>query len=178
MEVREVLETLSGRTSTLEEQEAYARETELVRRDWLSGVGGRPYALVSREVAFARESDGAEGRTDLGSQISSGEDIPGLREVLRELLEREVNITKLDNMVLSMGGGVKREGNETEVTVFFERAVGWPEDWGGEWNPAEVRRCVTLTANHARWRDRRNRRLVALSVRADEIWADTAALDA
>lgn len=127
---------------------------------------------MSREVSSARESDNADGRTDLGLYIARGEDVPGLREILRELLERDVNVTKLGELVTSMGGHLDRDGNETTLTVFFDRAVGWPAEWGGEWSPVEVRRCVVLKANHARWRDRRNRRLVALSVRAEEIWAD------
>jgi hypothetical protein len=168
----EVLKTLAGREVDAREVEAFRIETELVRRDWLSGVGGRPYALVSREVHHAKESDSKDGRADLGRQISSGEDLPGLREVLRELLEREVNDVKLQSLVRALGGSVSREGNETAVTVYFDRAVGWPVEWGGEWSPEEVRRSVYLRANHARWRDRRNRRLVEYRVSLEEIWAD------
>lgn len=168
----EVLETIAGREVDAREIEAFKINTEQVRRDWLCGVGGRPYVLVSREVCHAKESDSKDGRTDLGKQISSGEDLPGLREVLRELLEREVSYTNLESLVRSLGGSVAREGNETIVTVFFDRAVGWPVEWGGEWSPEEVRRSVYLRANHARWRDRRNRRLVEYRVSLEEIWAD------
>lgn len=40
MEFRQVLEALSGREPSDEELETYAKETEAVRRDWMSGIGG------------------------------------------------------------------------------------------------------------------------------------------
>ena len=163
---------MRGGDVTSGEVEAFTRDTERVRRDWLEGVGGRPYAIVSREVCRSRESDNKEGRIDLGAQIAAGEDVPGLREILRELLERDVSVVRLKSLVTALSGSVEQEGNETTVTVFFQRAVGWPDSWGGEWSPFEIRRSVTLVANHAKWRDRRSRRLVEYSVALEELWAD------
>ena len=48
----------------------------------------------------------------------------------------------------------------------------WHTQLGGEANPGETKRLITITTNHAKWRDRRNRRLTHIVIRSHEAWPD------
>lgn len=46
----------------------------------------------------------------------------------------------------------------------------WSTQLGGEANPGETKRLITVTTNHANWRDRRNRRLTSIVIHSHETW--------
>jgi hypothetical protein len=52
--------------------------------------------------------------------------------------------------------------------------VEWPTALGGPAAPNELHRHVKIVANHAKWRDRKVRRLVRVEVSCDEVWPDPA----
>lgn len=128
--------------------------------------------VVRRELSYDRESDEKGARHDLASRLESAKSIPGMEHVLRTLLDKELSQENLLEAVSPWRGVVVQSEPWTQVTLYIDKAEGWQSDWGGPSAPNEIRRVVTLVANHAAWRDRRGRRLVEVLVEADEIWAD------
>jgi hypothetical protein len=121
--------------------------------------------VVQRALVRVRQTDGKNGRSDLAAELDALMSVPALAAVCEALLEQDVDDSKL------VGCEVERSGNTTTVRVCVS-SLEWPDALGGAPCPGETRRVFELTANHAKWRDRRVRRLQALSIDAEELWAE------
>ena len=167
---RQVLERHGG--DGLASSDAFLDRSREVWRGVRDGVGGLPYMVVRRELAYDRESDEKGVRRDLSSYLESAKTIPGMERVLHALLDKDPSPELLQEVVSPWRGAIFHEAPWARVTLNIDKAEGWPSDWGGPCSENEMRRVVTLVTNHAAWRDRRGRRLVEVLVEADEIWAD------
>lgn len=69
-------------------------------------------------------------------------------------------------------GWVVNETEENVLTVSHsDNGAFWPDRYGGAPWPQETARTLTLTIRHAKWRDRRVRRLVGIEVTSTSTWA-------
>lgn len=152
------LEEACGPEIARSAEQYWKRTTEL----WESLTGEA--VVLQRTLLVARQTDGKEGRTDLAGELEAMMAVPALAAVCDAMLEQEVVESGLT------GCEVERDGNTTVVRVYVS-SLEWPDELGGPPCPGETRRLFELTANHAKWRDRRVRRLQALRVEAEELWA-------
>jgi hypothetical protein len=130
---------------------------------WSSGKGRA--VLVRRPLVQVAQKDGKEGRVELAAELAALELIPEGDALVEALLGPAVQPDQLTS--------VETNGNETSVTV-TRRMVEWPTALGGPAAPNELHRHVKIVANHAKWRDRKVRRLVRVEVSCDEVWPDPA----
>lgn len=126
--------------------------------------------VVTRTLHAAKQGAGSKGgRADLAAEADALAATGVLDDIADELLSAAP-----DHDWLERAPGVtalERDGNATALTVTCI-AGDWPAVLGGAAGPGEISRTLTLAANHAAWRDRRVRRLCALTVTATEVWPD------
>jgi hypothetical protein len=136
-------------------QDYWARTQALWRE--ASGEG----VIVRRPVLRARQTDGKEGRLDLAVELDALALIPLGEAMCGALLDAETHLEGLDTT---------QQGAVTTLR-FSVRSHEWPDALGGPPSPGEITRHIELSANHAKWRDRRLRRLCAVAVDVEELWA-------
>ena len=134
---------------------------------WAQGRG--PAVLVRRSLVTARQIDRKDGRVDLHDELAALEVLPGADSVIETLLGQDPDLALLQD------AHADRTGNETTVTL-THRSLEWPTALGGPAGPGELHRVIVVTANHAKWRDRKVRRLARVDVSVDEVWPDPSKL--
>lgn len=140
------------------------------RRFWddiAAGSSRRDGVETRRVLAESRQTDSRQGRSDLTSELDafSAGDFAGLVEQLTG--------TRVDWDALGANPFVEsvvRDGDSSTVTLMYSGRGSWDEVLGGGCSRAETGRRFVLGLSHAKWRDRRVRRVVSLSVEAVEIW--------
>lgn len=136
---------------------------------------GRPrgaYVLIERELRSVVQTDTKAARTDLRAELDALEAQAGLTGVLDALLGAEIDDDALLAHVHAFRGSVRRVGADTVVRLVVPVGRLWPLELGGAASMGETARVIELTANHAAWRDRKVRRLRAVTVSAQEIWPE------
>lgn len=166
-----------GRFAELEPQaaeklEKFMEESRRVLRAHRNGEGGVPFSILEVELYQDQQRDDKAGRRDLLEVLNSGFDTPHLGEILQEATGSSPDWSVVEKLSSSWAGTILRDGTRTSLVMKVPNARGWSIFWGGAPAENEVRRRVEIEFNHAAWRDRRVRRLVAVRVVADEIWSD------
>jgi hypothetical protein len=144
------------------------------RRFWddvAAGAVRRDGVETRRVLAENRQTDSRQGRCDLTAELEafSTGDLAGLVE---QLTGTGVNWDEISSN--PMVESVVRDGDASTVTLLYPGRGAWDDVLGGGCSRAETGRRFMLGLSHAKWRDRRVRRVVSLSVEAVEIWPNPA----
>ena len=129
---------------------------------------------VDRQLSYARQSDTKNGRVDLTSQLNALSELPLLGPLVSELTGASPSLGDMSQRFLPLIVTIATTGDESVVLAEFPARQDFPNILGGPHSRGEVSRRFRITVNHAKWRDRRVRRLVAVEVEAIEIWPDPA----
>lgn len=143
----------------------FVDETRQVASDAENGIGGREYVLARRRL-------GAWQQTDKGTKEVLDEHLACVPSQLASLLKEACGSQPDWDEVSGQVVAFEHDGSDTWLVAYFEADGDTAQVWGGPVGELEVRRVATIRVNHARWRDRRSRRLVRVIVEADERWAD------
>lgn len=141
--------------------ERYLAQVEAFRR--------RPsgdYLALQVPLTSARQQDGRDGKVDLTGELEALEGSV-IAPVAETLLAGELDLHLLRTLGACHRIEVETPGparTACHLTVSGTRA--WDRLLGGAAGPDEVARLITIEANHARWRDRKVRRLVAVHTSA------------
>jgi hypothetical protein len=155
---------------------------ESARRLWAhlkeQPISGEVLA-VRRPLVKVHQSDSKrDGRADLRDELAGLEQYGGFHALLDALLGPEVSRTDLEEAAGAWQREIDISGSRVQVKLWVCDPVAWSDAVGGPAGPGEVARIFTLVAQHAPWRDRRVRRLVALNVEAEELWPAVSAAPA
>jgi hypothetical protein len=156
--------------------ERYCCESQAVLRDHLDGVGGRAFVVVRRVVVEHVQRDDANGRSDLAEILEASQTVSLLGWITESLCSTRPDYQAILRKASVWDAQLEQDGVRSVLTLDVPSAKGWPEVLGGSQGARELRRRITLETNHAKWRDRKVRRLVRVRVEADELWADPASL--
>lgn len=141
-----------------------ARSLELYFRYALSGGWRSGPGAVRLETSLvdATQSTTRSCMRDLGAEVAAMEAVPALKGMVKVL----------DSSPPSRIRGCRITSGDAGLTVCTAVLTSpmWPVELGGPPSPFEVGRRFRLTASHARWRDRRTRRLVRLEVASLQEW--------
>lgn len=135
-----------------------------------SGRTGMSGLAVQRELLEVRQSDSSEGREDLTTEFEALR-ASSLGDVVEAVTAANVDWVAIANHPCVKS--VDASGDTTQVVLNYQGRNEWPRELGGTYSRGETARLFTLTLNHAKWRDRRVRRLVSLNVESVEIWPET-----
>lgn len=130
--------------------------------------------LTRRVLTAAVQSDAPGGRRELDDEVRELTALPGVGELIDEILGAEPDVESVSRRGFRLGLTLKKDSkkNMLRVAVRLPGRAVWSETLGGAHSPGEFHRVLELRVSHAKWRDRRSRRLVALTVWAEEIWPD------
>lgn len=152
-----------------------ARYWQRCREFWdayAAGATAGPAVVIERRLVTARQSDTRQGRVDLVAPLAALEAAPAIGALVTELTGAAPDLTGLDQRYAPLVVSHIATGDETVVTVEFPARQDFDPVLGGPHARGELRRRFRLTVNHAKWRDRRVRRLVAVDIDAVELWPD------
>jgi len=127
---------------------------------------------VLRPLRRAAQTDSRAGRTDLVSEVDALCSLPVVGPLIEELLGSAPDVDDIvargseSNLSVTVTGT-----NVAEVRFRLPARRPWPAVLGGTVSRGEYEREFTLRISWAKWRDRRNRRLVNVNVDGHEIWA-------
>ncbi len=141
-------------------------------RDHLEGVGGRSFALVRRTVAEHTQRDDGNGRSDLSHIVEQAKGVSLLSWITDSLCGANPDYVDILRKASVWDAQLEQDGVRSVLTLDIPSAKGWPDVLGGSQGVRELKRRITIETNHAKWRDRRVRRLVRVLVESDELWAD------
>lgn len=127
---------------------------------------------VTRPLRRAAQTDSRAGRADLVSEVDALCSLPVVGPLVEELLGSNPDVTGIVARGAEAKLNVTEAGANAAVVRFTLPARRpWPTTLGGAASRGEFEREFALKISWAKWRDRRNRRLVQLSVDGHEIWA-------
>lgn len=123
---------------------------------------GGPQVSLDVTLVDVRQSTSKEAPRDLSGELEALSAVQALRPLL--LL--------LDASPPDAVPGVRVDRTPAGLLRGSVRASSalWPAELGGPPSPREVSRLVRVTASHARWRDRRLRRLVRVEAVSRQAW--------
>jgi len=152
-----------------------ARYWQRCREFWdtyADGATAGPAVLVERRIVAARQSDTRQGRVDLTTHLAALEATPVIGALVSELTGARPDFEDLASRSAPLTVTHCSSGDETVVIAEFPARHDFDTALGGAHSRGELRRKFRLTVNHAKWRDRRVRRLVAVEIDAVELWPD------
>lgn len=154
--------------------ELYQSQTERLWARAASGAGsGERYVTTRRRVADHHQVTGTAGRADLREVFDAVEGLPQIGAVLQVATDTDPVLEDLSEQVGTLDGEVTCPAPGVVVLeVPLVGVAAWPEQLGGPPTPTEIGRTLVLTVRHARWRDRRVRRLARVEVFVEELFAD------
>jgi hypothetical protein len=151
------------------------QESQAVLRDHLGGVGGRPFAVVRRVLVEHVQKDDTSGRSDLAHVLEAADTVSLLDWVLDGMCSTNPAYPDILRRASVWSAQLEQDGVRSVLTLEIPSTKGWPAVLGGSQGTRELKRRITIETNHAKWRDRRVRRLMRVLVEADELWADPTA---
>jgi len=152
---------------------AYAEANQQVARSLESGETIGPWVVVSTPIYVATQQAGtkSKNRGDLVGELAGLREMTDVSDIAEALLASSVNQELLASRGVEF---IECADARTVLRVRIEGRRDWPVSLGGAASPNEIERYVTLSANHASWRDRMVRRLTRVDVVAVELLADPA----
>lgn len=106
----------------------------------------------------ATQSVSGSHKHDLSDEFSDLSSHPLTSAVTAALLAKDPPMDAIAQLTSALDGSMDVNGDEVRVTVTLPLGT-YPETLGGAPWPGETARVITLTARHAKWRDRQVRRL-------------------
>lgn len=125
---------------------------------------------IQRVIVDVKQLDTNKERSDLRSEFNSLIKLPIYGDLIKSALKKDVNWHLLSKDIEALGGSIAQDGLTTIIKFSIPSRVVWDKSLGGEFSRGEISRDFELTINHAKWRDRKIRRLQALKISATEIW--------
>lgn len=152
--------------------EALAAYMEACEKFWANMAAGKevgPYMATRRILAADRQRDNA----DLSEVYEEALELPVVGRGLDTALESEPELRAVDAIAAACGGeAVESQPGEMELSFYVDTAEQWVwgASLGGRPGPGEAVREVRFWVRHAKWRDRKVRRLTRVEVAAHELW--------
>lgn len=131
-----------------------------------------PCITVRRVLREAQQRDNAGGRSDLGAEYEALREVAGVGELLEALTEPVPDPATLERLGSPLMLDLELGEGSATAHITVDARCAWPVVLGGAGSPGEVRRRLTLCTSYAKWRDRRVRRLVQLTVETEELWPE------
>jgi hypothetical protein len=129
------------------------------------------YKKSRRNIYYNKMIDSKTQRTDLRFEIKLLSAIPVAGTMIKELLSANPDISNLESKYSALNLQLRKNKDaSSNISFTLPANKPWPVLLGGNPFPGEVEREFNLKVSWAPWRDRRNRRLVDLSIEAMEIW--------
>ena len=134
-------------------------------------LANRPYKKLKRNIYYNKMIDSKSQRTDLRLEIKLLSAIPVAGLMVKDLLSANPDTTKFESKYSALNLQLsKNKDGSSNISFTLPSNKPWPALLGGNSAPGEFERNFNLKISWAPWRDRRNRRLVELSIFATEIW--------
>lgn len=152
-----------------------SRYWERCRQFWDSYAANHnpgPGVQMERELVRARQSDSADGRRELTTELHALEAVAVLGALVREATGSEPQWQTMAERYEPLFVECANDGDTTRLSVRYPARDDWEDVLGGVHSRGETARVFEIEVSHAPWRDRRSRRLVGVSVHAVEIWPD------
>lgn len=125
---------------------------------------------TEREILNVKQLDTVGARVDLKAEFTELIALPFYGDLVKSALKKEVDWTFLSGEIKALGGTIDQFETTTIITFTLPGRTNWSATLGGEYSRGEIKREFKVTINHAKWRDRKIRRLQALVINAIEIW--------
>ena len=125
---------------------------------------------TEREILNVKQLDTVGARVDLKAEFTELIALPFYGELVKTALKKDVDWSFLSGEIKALGGSMEQFDTTTIITFTLPGRTNWTKILGGEYSRGEIKREFKITINHAKWRDRKIRRLQALSITAVEIW--------
>ena len=143
----------------------------VVKQFWrLGGPRTTPsFTTVRTDVAYVEVANSVD-RADLGWLVDDLVLIPGLAPVVREATSSHPDWDTVAALVTPLGGTVTPDGNTTRITTHIPLSTAVPHSLGGLPLIGQTSRELVMAVNHAKWRNRRARRLTKVSMKVTDAW--------
>ena len=159
----------------------YPEIASSISRYWINSLGlwdsfgkqspNTSYKKSRRNIYHNKMIDSKTQRTDLRFEIKLLSTIPVAGAMIKELLSANPDTSKLESKYSALNLQlIKNKDGSSNISFTLPANKPWPVLLGGNPFPGEIEREFNLKVSWAPWRDRRNRRLVDLSIEAIEIW--------
>lgn len=125
---------------------------------------------TEREILNVKQLDTVGARVDLKAEFTELIALPFYGDLIKSALKKEVDWTFLSGEIKALGGAIEKFDTTTIITFTLPGRTNWSATLGGEYSRGEIKREFKITINHAKWRDRKIRRLQALAISVIEIW--------
>lgn len=151
------------------EREQYLRQNRRFLHLLELGVEPGAWIAVEHDLVSVAQIPSGVLRRDLTDEISAMEEHIELRTVLDAVTGASVQLDRVSDL----GATIEvHDAERTVVRVVVEGRRAWAAVLGGPAPRAEMERSFTIHVRRAPWRDRKNRRVARIDVRATEIHPD------
>jgi hypothetical protein len=136
-------------------------------------VSGRAWARTRGRVVDVKQSTTKGSKADLVAECADLMGLPGVSDLIEECSGSDPSASTCRDLAAALGGSYKPSADGTSAACSFTLAntALLPDSLGGPLWPGEVLRHVEVDLKHAPWRDRRVRRLAAVRVDVEHLWA-------
>jgi hypothetical protein len=134
--------------------------------DLASGLPLADYSLFHRLISSELQDTRKGSKIDLINSLKEIDSDPVLKEVISPLLDPELYQEFAHPYLISK----YIDGLNINVTIEIPGKKDYNYHLGGLSSRAEIGRVFQITISHAKWRDRRVRKLVSVDVYAKELW--------
>lgn len=152
-----------------QERKGLGEYWEKCQQFWADLDAGRepgPWLAVQRQIVDARQRRGEDLVDELEALLRVG----AFGSVVEYFCDNDPDPEKVLRLATDVGGELNDTKLGRELTLVVDGELVWDEVLGGPAGPGEWSRTFRLEVSHAKWRDRRARRLISVQVYADEVW--------
>lgn len=152
----------------------YFEQCSLFWDRYAAGEEAGEAVMARRLLLCAVQSDRPGGRSDLAEEVELLAALPGVGGVIEEILSADPDLDRISRDSLRLGVSMKHDAkrNMLRVAVRMPARGYWDRALGGAHSRGETHRVLELRVSHAKWRDRKSRRLVEMKVWAEEVWPE------
>jgi hypothetical protein len=137
---------------------------------WERGESPGEYIALRREVTRDTQRNTKTVKRDLAGHLDALEALPTIGVLVSAMTDSAPEWDAIVAAGQPFQLSVERDGDRTWASFWVENAGVWARELGGKRSLGEVRRCLKLRIEHAKWRDRRVRRLAEVIVEVEEVW--------
>lgn len=142
---------------------------ELEKYYQLDKQGTAPTVLIKRTITHSKQKAGSRGgRKDLKEEYEALKELNPTEPLIQTLLSPNPDAEQIKKTLGVIGGTLEHDGNTTTMTINLDPGYNWHTTLGGQPTKHEIKRTLIIVANHAKWRDRKLRRLSELTVQVLE----------